>query len=290
MGHWADGELLSYDTETDDKVPGDAHLITAALIHIAPGRDPIRWSWVAKPTRPIPDKPAEIHGYTTERAEAEGRDPTEVVAEIRELILARWGAHCPLVIYNAPFDLTVLDRELERHHGGRMEIAGPVIDPLIIDRRADKWRAGERKLEVTARHYRVPLADAHEAYADALASVRLAYMLGTRHRSRRHSWPQGMYGVAPEEVQARAILASGCPGKLHAAQISWYRDSSLGLADYWRNDPRAKTKLRQRAAAGTITAEECEELIRTLPERADDVERHADGWPMRARETVSTTA
>ena len=52
--HWADGPLALLDFETDAPEPTEAHCITAALIHIQPGQDPVRRSWVARPTRPIP--------------------------------------------------------------------------------------------------------------------------------------------------------------------------------------------------------------------------------------------
>lgn len=279
--HWCDGPMLGLDFETDDREPTEARIVTAALVHYAPGGEPVARSWVARPTRPIPEEAAKIHGYTTGRAEAEGQDPAQVIAQVREAIAGLWSSSCPLVIYNAPYDTTVLDRELGRHHGTVLDLGGlPIIDPLVIDRRADKWRAGERKLAVTCGHYGIELRDAHSAVADVMATMRLAWRLGTTRR-----WPRGRYGPAPEERESRAVLARGCSRELHNAQGPWYRDSALSLAAYWRT-PKAPAKLCERRDQGAITAEECDELISTLAQRADDVERNADGWPMRQRSAV----
>lgn len=281
--HWADGPMTLLDFETDAPEPTEARCITAALIHIRPRQDMVRRSWVAKPVRPIPAEAAAIHGYTTERAEAEGADPARVIAEIHEALMAIWGPDTPLICYNTPYDPTVLDCELGRHHGGALRIAGPIIDPYMIDKRADKWRKGSRKLAATAEHYGITLGDAHEAYADALAAGQVAWKLGTRHRKPPPCWPTGRYGPSPEEVQARSVLARGCPRELHEAQARWYPLMARDLAAYWRSDPKAKEKIWAAHEAGEHTREEAQKLIDTLPERADHVERHADEWPLRAR-------
>jgi hypothetical protein len=77
-------------------------------------------------------------------------------------------------------------------------------------------------------------------------------------------------------------VASGDVDRLYRAQREWYRSHSLQLAEYFRN-PRAEQKIERDHEAGVTTRAEADELIRTLPARADDVERHADGWPMRRR-------
>jgi DNA polymerase III subunit epsilon len=278
--HWVHGPLVSYDLETDGVDPGDARIIQAALILRAPDRRPVIRTWLARPVRPIPEAATTVHGITSEQAAAHGADPAQVVAEIRDALAEWWSPECPLVICNAPYDLTVLDRELERHHGDDLTLGGPVLDPLLLDRRADKWRPGERKLVALAAHYGVGLEEgaAHDATADAVAALRVMMALGARRR-----WPPGKFGRADEsERQARRLLAEGCAHALYEAQPAWYRDSALSLAQYWRT-PNAPAKLRERAVRGELTAEECVELIRTLEERAAEVERHAGGWPLRPR-------
>lgn len=281
---WTDGPLLGLDIETDSADPDDAHLITAGMLHYVPGRPPTRYSWVAQPTRPIPDGAAAIHGYTTERAEAEGRPVTQVLLEIVEVLDKLWSADWPIVACNSPFDLTVIDRELDRNLGLGIDCDGrPVIDTYLIDRRCDKWRPGSRKLADTCAHYGVSLVDAHDASADIQATMRLAWKQAHRHLS-SNPWPLGRYGPAPEEIEARRILASGDVMALHDAQRVWFREGAHGLAAYFRT-PKAVAKIERDHATGLTTRDEADELIRTLNDRADDVERNADGWPMRARTT-----
>lgn len=281
MTGWADGPLLGLDLETDGPDPEDAHLITAGMMHYMPGCEPARYSWVAQPTRPIPDRAAKIHGYTTERAEREGRPIAEVIADIWVAIDSRWSPNCPLIAMNSPFDLTIVDRELGRHCNAEVEDVTnrPVIDTYLIDRRCDKWRPGSRKLADTCKHYGVVLDDAHDASADIQATMRLAWKLAHRPMS---AWPCGQYGPAPEEAEARQVLASGGVMTLYAAERRWFRENSFDLAAYFRT-PKAIEKIERDYEAGITTREEADDLICTLPPRADDVERNADGWPMRQR-------
>src|SRR5699024_4273484 len=81
------------------------------------------------------------------------------------------------VVYNAPYDLTLLDRECRRHGLEPINAPGPVIDPLVIDKTVDRYRKGKRTLEVAAAHYQVALDDAHDAGADAIAAGRVALAL-----------------------------------------------------------------------------------------------------------------
>lgn len=283
MTGWADGPLLGLDLETDSPDPDDAHLITAGMMHYVPGREPIRYSWLAQPTRPIPDGAAKIHRYTTERAQAEGRPIAEVIDEISTMLDKLWTPGNVLICCNSPFDLTIVDRELGRHCGAALDITGrPVVDIYLIDRAGDPWRSGKRTLTHLSEHYGVKLAAAHDSMADIEATMRIAWLQGRRHRS-RNPWPIGATGdPTAEEMEAWRVLSSGDPMRLHEAESRWFRTKALELSAYFRTQ-RARDKIDQDHASGITTREEADELIRTLPERADDVERNADGWPMRWR-------
>jgi DNA polymerase-3 subunit epsilon len=87
----------------------------------------------------------------------------------------------PLVIFNARYDLTVLDRECRRHGIEPLDTSKLyVVDPLVIDKHLHRYRKGSRKLQAICEHYRAVLDDAHAAHADALAAARVAYQIG-RH-------------------------------------------------------------------------------------------------------------
>jgi DNA polymerase III subunit epsilon len=132
---------------------------------------------------------SKVHGVTTERAQSEGQNPAEAISEIAGEVAMIIHRGVPLVIYNAPYDLTVLDREMRRHMPASCVGIGEafdwdqvfVVDPLVLDKHLDKYRKGSRKLTDTAAHYGVALTDAHTSDADALAAMRVAYKIAVHH-------------------------------------------------------------------------------------------------------------
>jgi DNA polymerase-3 subunit epsilon len=171
-----------------------------------------RLDWLANPGIAIPDAAAAVHGITTERARAEGRDPAEVAGEVTERLRELFAAAIPLVVYNAPYDLSLLDRECRRHDIQPLEVIAPVIDPLVLDKAVDRYRKGKRTLDVTAAFYGVSLDGAHDAGADAIAAGRVAQALCRKYAE-----------------QLRVSLDD-----LHGRQQVWYREQSLSFQDYVR--------------------------------------------------------
>lgn len=213
---WHEDLLVGFDLETTGTDPRLARIVTAAVTEVK-GGEPIRHrGWLANPGVPIPAETTAIHGVSTERAAAQGRPAPEVVAEIADALRGYWAAGVPVVVYNAPFDLTLLDEELRRYAlpplaapGGR---TGPVIDPLVMDRALDKYRRGKRTLEAACAEYGVVLDGAHEAGADALAAVRVARALAARY---------------PEAADSDIW-------DLHQAQSGWYAAWAEDFADWLR--------------------------------------------------------
>ncbi|MER6626301.1 exonuclease domain-containing protein, partial [Streptomyces sp. NPDC000931] len=182
---WHTRPMAAFDVETTGlDVEGD-RIVTAALWRIDPGnRTKDLTTWLADPGIEIPQEATEIHGITTEQARAEGRPAAEVVTEIAAALEAVIAEGLPVVVYNAPYDFTLLDRELALHRPGRPLAAQPlVVDPLVLDKEVDTFRRGSRKLVDVCAHYEVPLAqeEAHGAAADALAAARLAWKIAAQH-------------------------------------------------------------------------------------------------------------
>ncbi|WP_404810159.1 exonuclease domain-containing protein [Microbacterium terricola] len=167
--------------------------------------------WLADPGVPIPDGAAAIHGVTTARARAEGRQATEVVAEVVAALRELFDAGIPVVAYNAPYDFSLLKYEAIRHGVAPILSPSPVIDPLVVDKAFDRYRRGKRTLEMVAAHYAVTLDAAHEASADAVAAGRVAQALATRFA------PQ-----LPPSLD-----------ELHTSQIAWARAQAASLTDYF---------------------------------------------------------
>jgi DNA polymerase-3 subunit epsilon len=197
---WHLGPLASYDCETSGLDVANDRIVTAALVRA--NGETLRW--MADPGVDIPTKASDIHKVTTAYARKHGQRAGLVVEQIADAIAGEMSAgRAALVVMNAPFDLPLLDAECARHGvptvADRIGRVGPVVDPLVMDRAADKYRKGKRTLEALAAHYEVELTDAHSADADAQAALDVALRIAER-------FPQLQ---VPAEV-------------LHGWQVTWH--------------------------------------------------------------------
>lgn len=212
MSMW--GRLAVFDLETTGVDIETARIVSACVAVLEPDGSVVeRWDWLADPGVEIPEGASAVHGITTERARSLGRPAVDVVGEITQTLRVLLALGIPLVVYNAPYDLSLLDRECRRY--GRTPLATPalVIDPLVLDKAVDRYRKGKRTLEVTAELYGVTLDDAHDAGSDAIAAGRVA---------------QSMARAYPEELDIPAA-------DLHGRQEIWFAEQAASFADYIRN-------------------------------------------------------
>lgn len=177
--------------------------------------------WLADPGVEIPAQASAVHGITTERARAEGRPAAVVVAEIIAALTSLFDSGRAVVVYNAPYDLSMLRHEAVRHGLEPLDDPRPVIDPLVIDKAVDRYRKGKRTLEFASAHYGVLLQGAHDAQVDAVASGRVAQAIAARFASE-----------LPQDAQA-----------LHDAQVGWAADQAASFQEYMRRvkDPTFTT-------------------------------------------------
>ncbi|WP_354643499.1 3'-5' exonuclease [Kitasatospora camelliae] len=216
--HWYLGPLASFDTETTGVDVESDRIVSAALVlQPAPGAAPRTTTWLADPGVPIPDAARAVHGIGDEHARAHGRPPRTVVAEIARALADQARTGVPLVVMNAPYDLTLLDRELRRHRGCSLteSLDGTellVLDPRVLDKHVDRYRRGRRTLTDLCAHYGVVLDGAHDASADATAALELVRTLGTRN-------PQRLGRMSPAE--------------LHLRQAVWHAAQAQGLQNWF---------------------------------------------------------
>ena len=201
-----DLETTGIDVESSRIVSAHVGVIDASGVVIE------KTDWLADPGIEIPEQASAVHGITTERARAEGRPSIEVVGEIIASLNDVFARGLALTIYNAPYDLTLLNREARRHGLAPLASPGPIIDPLVLDRVVDKYRKGKRTLEAATEFYGIALTDAHDAGADAVAAGRLAQVLANR------------YGA-----QLAIEVAD-----LHNLQIGWCADNAADFQSYMR--------------------------------------------------------
>ncbi len=174
-------KVLSFDLETTSANPFEARIVTSALVRIdSSGAHPREM--LADPGVEIPEEAAQVHGITTEYAQQHGQDHDKVLAETIETINQAWADGYTLIVYNAPYDLTVL-HTLDPS----FLVTGPVFDPFVIDKICDPYRKGKRTLGDLCEEYHVRLENAHEATSDALAAARIAWMQAKRRFATRIS-------------------------------------------------------------------------------------------------------
>lgn len=223
---WWDDYLIAFDLETTSPDPEQARIVTAHVSLVDPHGGAEGRTLVIDPEVDIPPEAAQIHGYTTERARDEGMARRFGIGALWAL-LGRLHERHPVVAYNAAYDFTVLDREARRMDRAPIR-PRPVIDPLVLDKAVDTYRRGSRKLEHVAAHYGVPLLDAHNAAADALAAVGVARAIGRQH---------GDHG---QRIGAMDLALPRDPEQLHGCQIAWREYQSESLQAYFRRtDPAA---------------------------------------------------
>lgn len=198
-----DLETTGVDVESDRVVTAHVGVLDAHGWEIAAR------SWLADPGIAIPDGATAVHGITTEYARDNGRSAREVVAEVTAALRSLLEQAVPVVAYNASYDFSLLAHEAIRHGIEPLVDPAPVIDPFVIDKAYDRYRRGKRTLAVVAEHYAVPLDDAHEASADAVAAGRVAQAL-----ARQFSLPPTLT-------------------ELHTRQIGWARSQAASLTEYF---------------------------------------------------------
>jgi len=209
---WYD-ELGVFDLETTGIDVETSRIVSATVAVIdADGVVRERTDWLADPGVEIPAQASAVHGITTERARAEGRMAAEVVAEIVASLRSLLERGVAVTVYNAPYDLTLLNREARRHGVAPLSSPAPIIDPLVIDKAVDRYRKGKRTLEFAAQFYGVELLDAHDAGADAIAAGRVAQAIARRY---------------PEKLGADV-------SELHGLQVGWCADQAASFQEYMR--------------------------------------------------------
>lgn len=221
--NWHHGRLAAFDIESTGVSPEDDRIVTAT-VSVVGGDAPIdSVSWLANPGVEIPLEATNVHGITTEKAMAEGRDPADVVDEITTMLEREVSKGFPIVAFNARYDLTMLDREARRNEVEPLIERVPpgslfVVDPLIVDKQLDKYRKGKRTLTDVCAIYNVTLLDAHAADADAIAAARVA-------------WRQG------EKFEELAIPLE----ELHQLQVAWAAEQAASLQEYFKSQGRDET-------------------------------------------------
>ncbi|MER6842662.1 exonuclease domain-containing protein [Streptomyces platensis] len=207
---WHQGLLVSFDLETTGTDVEQDRIVTAALLRLeGDGRPAAKLTWLLDPGVPIPDEAAAIHGISTAYVQEHGRAPATAIEEITEALAEALRAEIPLVVMNARYDLSLLDRECRRHGLRTLterlgHAPAPVIDPLVLDKHVDRYRKGKRALQALCGHYGVPLDGAHEAGADAAAAAGVARRIGEKYPAVALPSPRALHTLQEQAAAEQA--------------------------------------------------------------------------------------
>lgn len=211
---WAKKPIAVFDLETTGLDHRTSRIVTACAALLNPdgsisGNDV---EWLANPGIPIPAEATAVHGITDEIAQSEGEDLASVVAGIIATLGSYFERGIPVVAYNAPYDFTILRQHAEDFGISWPENPGPILDPLVLDKKLVQFRKGKRRLEIVAGYYNVKLDDAHNATADAVAAGHIA---------------QAMASKFPVELDVPLT-------ELHNSQAIWSKEQDESFAKFMR--------------------------------------------------------
>jgi DNA polymerase III subunit epsilon len=227
---WWQQDFYSLDFESTGVNTRADRIVTGTLLRVDPvARTREAMEWLADPGVEIPAGATKVHGITTERARDEGRPAIEVIAEIFEALKEVFASGKALVIFNAPYDLTLFGCELLRHFEDDSFVPSEcVIDPMVISKRLNKFAKGGHSLGAVCGRYDIVLSeqDAHTSAGDALAAGRLAY----------------------KQAATSRLIGAVDLDELHRRQKGWSEQQQLDYAGY-------RSRLGDKEVAERIRAE-----------------------------------
>ena len=270
--HWARRPVLVLDTESTgvDVETAEIALISVGVMDLAsPLRTKIETEYLAVE---MPAEAGAVNGLTTdilrERARP-GLSSAEVLSIHAELIADHLSRGLPVIAANAPYDFTVLDRDCRRHGvatvGARLDVVwehiGPVIDPIVLDKRVEKYRRrvsetqGARCLKTLCQVHGCGWDDelAHTSGYDALQAGRVVAAIVAKY----------------------PLIRNYSLSQLHRAQVGWYEQQSIGLRDYF-----VRESANALSAAGIPGSEEYARLTAKSVELAAKAASVSTAWPI----------
>jgi DNA polymerase-3 subunit epsilon len=190
MTSWFEGPLAAFSTGTTGTDVEEDRIISAALVvQDTAGAPPRVTRWLVDPGVPVPVLATGTHGLTSDFLHRNGRWPAPATQEMAAALAEQRGAGRPLVVMNAPFGLTILDRELRRHRASSLaryleRASLCVLDPLVLDKQLDRYRRGRRALNDLCAAYGVVPDGAHDAASEAAAALAVVRAVGRRFAAR----------------------------------------------------------------------------------------------------------
>jgi ATP-dependent DNA helicase DinG len=237
--------FVAIDVETTGLDFSSDRVIEVGAVKFKGGRPDGEVSFFVNPGVPIPSTVSELTGITD--ADVASAPP---FAEIAPELLA-FIADVPLCGHQIPFDLTFLNKELER--AGLQPIGGQSLDTVLLSKICMQSGTTRFSLKSVSDKLEISLDNAHRALADAKAAGEVAAVLIPKLAELPRQVRQTMAAAAPASFLKTLIFASlgnarpGVSVRQHRAETV-PAGPRLSMPDAWR--PIAAEKIRDIFSSG----------------------------------------
>jgi DNA polymerase-3 subunit epsilon len=224
MTSWFEGPLAAFAAGTTGGSVEEDRIVSAALVvQDEPAARPRITRWLIAPGVSVPAAATEVHGLTDDFLGSTGRWPAPALEEMAGALAGQCEVGRPLVVMDAPFGLTILDRELRRHRATCLArylegVPLRVLDPRVLDRQLDRYRKGRRALADLCDVYGVVSGGARDAAEEAMAALGVVRAVGRRFA-----------------VRMGRLTAA----ELHTLQTAWHAAQARGLPSWY---PRGSSR------------------------------------------------
>ena len=190
MTKWHESALCGFDYETTAPDPTIALPVQVgvSMTIVVDGKE----EWLDQSYEEIVNpgveiKNSEIHGITTEIAERDGSNALDSFIRLRAHMLRMVERRVPIVMFNAAYDWTLFKAEHARYNNDFSAFnTARILDPLVIDRKVDKYvkGKGQRQQGNVAKRYGIAVKDElHSGGYDAYLATQIA-----RAQGRKYPW------------------------------------------------------------------------------------------------------
>lgn len=225
---WHEGPVAGCDLETTGVSPFEDSIVQFAIISRDAEGGMHKDIQLVNPGVPISPGATAVHGITDEDVADAMPVATATAVIVGELLeLSEQGV--PLILMNAPFDLTMIDCLARRYmQAGLIDMGWHpnVVDLMVLDRQYDRYRKGGRKLVDLCEHYGVTPGESHDAGADVYAVVRCVLALAKakpafRTQSIEELWRlQPHWSWSQKQSLSDYFVKQGKPA-LSQAEMGW---------------------------------------------------------------------
>lgn len=252
MTNWPDKAFIVVDTETTGLSFIEDRIINLGVAVFHGGQYVHGWDWLINTAKPSAPEAVAVHKITDAIRWQEGR-PAEIVMRELETLINRAREHkMPVVMFNAPFDMSMIRAEFRRNNRPLDPTDLYVIDPLVIDRHYQKhipvFTKPHMRLVSMAGRYGV-VSPEHRALADAKTTGYIAIGQSLHHSA-----------IRPLSVM-----------ELHRRQEKWYEEWTTVFLNYAKKKSFEVTipawpygdGLRIPASTGDLLAERKDDVVKS---------------------------